>query len=347
MERKTLVFVCLLVIALMVASTVPAGAKKPPKDPPPDDGGSGATGTIYYLGDQHDDGRLWTMDGDGDNKQPLSFFKGQISLTKHGGHYWFVYFETLDATHPDGKNKHQIRAVREDGSGDCLLHYDGTMVHDQLAGPVCWMTDDAYISWVTWKINDDWTIYDQGVYKATMTWGDDGTPTLGSPVKVYATGEWYDDYLEAYRAAASYPNWSADGNKLIYSDWDGGKMFVDFTTTPPTETTYEENGNHAISSDGTKMFFNAGGDNIVVMDIDGGNQETIYSVEAKRNSDINFGWMYWSPDSDYIVFTQYVFHPQDLSFSGDIYTIGADGSDKAKLTRKTTTCDWYIPLAWR
>jgi Tol biopolymer transport system component len=57
--------------------------------------------------------------------------------------------------------------------------------------------------------------------------------------------------------------------------------------------------------------------------------------------------MYWSPDSAYIVFTQYVFHPQDLSFSGDIYTIGADGSDKAKLTKKTTTCDWYIPLAWR
>jgi predicted transcriptional regulator len=70
MERKTMVFLCLLVIALMVASAVPAGAKKPPKDPPPDDGDStGPTGTIYYLGDQHDDGRVWTMDGDGKLKR--------------------------------------------------------------------------------------------------------------------------------------------------------------------------------------------------------------------------------------------------------------------------------------
>jgi hypothetical protein len=347
MKRKTLVLLCLLVIVLMVASAVPAGAKKPPKDPPPDDGGSGPSGTIFYIGDQHDDGRKWMMDGDGGNKQPLSFFKGQISLTKHDGHYWHVYFKALDDTHPDGKKKHQIRAVRDDGTEDCLLRYDDTMVHDVNAGPVCWMTDDAAISWVTWKIKDDWTIYDQGVYKASMTWAEDGTPSMGTPVLVHTVGTYYDDYLEAYRAEALNPNWSADGSKLLYALGMGGHVLVDFSTTPPTETTIDYNGGHGISPDGTRMFIAAGADNIVVMDIDGSNEETIYSVAAKRNSDINFGWMYWSPDSDYIVFTQYVFHSQDLSFSGDIYTIGADGSDKAKLTKKTTTCDWYIPLAWR
>ena len=41
------------------------------------------------------------------------------------------------------------------------------------------------------------------------------------------------------------------------------------------------------------------------------------------------------------------FSSHDLSYSADIYNIGADGSDNTKLTRKTTTCDWYIPLAWR
>jgi hypothetical protein len=348
MERKTLVLVCLLVIALMVASAVPAGAKKPPKDPPPDEGGDGTspTGTIYYHGEG-----FWTMDADGGNKQQLSApYKGSISLTTHkDDHYWYVYFEQLTTTHPDGKYQTELRAVRDDGTGDRLLWYDSTMVYEEIWNKkICWMTDDAYISWATWKVDEDWTISDQGIYKATMSWGtDDNTPSLGTPQLVHATGTCYDDYSGEYWSSGIGPNWSADGSMLLYTDANDGKVLVDFSTTPPSETTYDYSGNHGISPDGTRMFFADGGDNIVVMDIDGGNSETIYSVEAKRNSDINFGWLFWSPDSDYIVFTQYVFSSQDLSYSGDIYTIGADGSDKAKLTKKTTTCDFFIPLAWR
>jgi hypothetical protein len=61
MRRKTLVIVSLLVVALMVASTVPVGAKKPPKDPPCD--GSGGMGTINNQQyDEVDGGSQWTMD---------------------------------------------------------------------------------------------------------------------------------------------------------------------------------------------------------------------------------------------------------------------------------------------
>ena len=68
MRRKTLVIVCLLVIALMVASAIPVGAKgKPPKDPPPDDG-SDPTGTIYFHVMDDDASYIYTMNPDGSDK---------------------------------------------------------------------------------------------------------------------------------------------------------------------------------------------------------------------------------------------------------------------------------------
>jgi hypothetical protein len=349
MERKTLVFVCLLVIGLMVASTVPAGAKKPSS--PPDDGGSDPVGTIYYLQSDEDHvTTFWTMDGDGDNKAQLSNpIEGSMSLTTHkDGHYWNVYFEQLTTTHPDGKHQTELWTVRDDGSCRQELWSNEDLVYMDWNGPICWMTDDAAISWVTWYINSDGTISDPGVYTATVSWGtDDNTPTLGTPQKAYDTGAIYFKQHDEYRARGTYPNWSADGEKLVYLKNDYGVALVDFSTTPPTETVLGYTNTGKISPDGTMIAVVDGGQSLLMVDIDGTNERTIDVVKDKGTLWNNLLWYQWSPDGKHLTYSIVSMNSKTWEMSSAMYVIGADGDGKTSVTKSTRTCDWYVPVTWR
>ena len=351
MRRKTLVIVCLLVIGLMVASAVPIGAKKPPS--PPDDGGGDATGTIYYLmKDNAGDITFWNMDADGGNKAEFTdSWPGSLSLNQHDGSYWFVYFEELTTTHYGDIYQTELWAVRADGTGDPIdLWDDPSMVYiDGWNGDICWMTDDAYISWVTWKLDENGDIYDPGIYTASMSWGDDDdTPELGTPEKVHDLGT-YDYDTGDVRAAGCSPIWSPDGALLLYWSYDTGRMLVDFSDPDdpdyPKETSFGYNGEAAFSPDGTRIAVTVDSESLVVMDIDGSNEKTIASVKSTKYLWRNLQFIHWSPDSAYITYGSLTINWPDMDC--DVYIIGADGSGRTALTRTTTTCDWYVPLEWR
>jgi len=141
-----LVVVCLFVIALMVASTVPVGAKKPPKDPPPDDDND-PTGTIYFhYTDANDVLNIHSMNADGSSKtKEAQWADGMtsMSLKTHGGHYWYVGFIQVDGTHYDGIAKTQLVAIRDDNGASETLLDDDSMSYDRWNGPPVWLNGDA------------------------------------------------------------------------------------------------------------------------------------------------------------------------------------------------------------
>jgi Tol biopolymer transport system component len=219
------------------------------------------------------------------------------------------------------------------------------MVYMSWNGRICWLSDDAHISWVTWKANADKTISVPGIYKATVTWGtNDDSLSVGTPTKVYDTGT-YLMGTDDYRSDGRSPNWSADGTKVLYYNLDTGMVLVDLSGPTPTETTIGYSGEGAISPDGTKIAIAKSSQSLVVMDIDGTNEKTLDAVKTTKYLFRNLMFIHWSPDSTHITYG--IPHMKSLDMWCDVYTIGADGSGKTKLTKATTTCDWQVPLEWR
>ncbi len=357
MRKETLVIMSLLVIGLMVASAVPIGAAKggnpgKPDDGGDDDGGGGdPTGTIYYLVRDDVDGfSYWNMDADGSNKAEFSdSWPGSLSLNQHDGSYWFVYFKELTTTHYGDIYQTELWAERADGTEDpCYLWSDPSMVYMDWNGPICWMTGDAHLSWVTWKVDANGAISDQGIYQAELSWGtNDDTPSIvGNPWKVYDTGTY--QYAEGdVRSDGTSPNWSTDGNMVLYNKVGTGRVLVDLSVDPddPDEISIGYSGEAAISPDGTMIAVASGSKSLIVMDIDGSNAQTIDSVKSTKYLWRYIQFIHWSPDSAYIAYGSLTINWPDMDC--DVYTIGVDGTGKEQLTKKTTTCDWQVPLEWR
>ncbi len=140
MRRKTLVIVCLLVIALMVASAIPVGAKgKPPKDPPPD-GGDDPTGTIFFHINDDSGSHIYTMNADGSSKTlQVQYVAGMqaMSLQTHNGHYWYIGFVQTTGTHPDDTFQTQLWAFSDDGNNSVMLLDDTTITTACLTAGCC------------------------------------------------------------------------------------------------------------------------------------------------------------------------------------------------------------------
>ncbi|MCK5252499.1 MAG: PD40 domain-containing protein [Thermoplasmata archaeon] len=354
MRRKTLVMVCLLVIALMLVSTVPAGAKKPPKDPP--GGGTGPTGTIFYMQNEDVGGAsIWSMDADGTDKTEVtdvvSGVEGMmsISLEKHkDGHRWFVYFVRTTGTHPDGKAQTELWAIRDDGTGAKKLWSDPSMVYMTWCGPIVWVSGDAFVSWASWKVAAGGTVSDAGIYKASISFGTtgDGAPSIGTPSLAWSTGTYHFNSPDEYRTAGRYPHWSTDGEKVVFADLNVGRTVVDFSGESPVKTVLGGTGSARWAPDGTKLAY-IKNKALHTMDPDGTDDATLFTLRSNKATIKSMDKPLWSPDSKFLAYTEESLKKATLGISADVYIIGVDGKGNNCVANDVSTADWQSALAWR
>ncbi len=343
-----MVVVCLLVIALMVASTVPVGAKKPPKDPPPDDDND-PTGTIYFLyTDANDVLNIYSMNADGSSKtKEVQWADGMtsMSLKTHGGYYWYVGFIKTEDTHPDGIAKTELWAIRDDNGDSEMLLGDDSMSYDRWNGPPVWLNGDAQLSWAALKWAVDDTIDEAGIYKAAITFSD-GVPSMSTPDLVWSTDPYYHSGYKYYTPEVSYPSWNPDGTKVVMFSVDG-RTVVDFTGDEPTDTVMSGYTTTAFwSPDGTKLA-HLTGHKLYVMNPDGTGDTLLVSPKSNKANDNFFRTIRWSPDSKFLMYSNCFFSPRTWKGYADVFIIGVDGSGNTCLTRDLTTPDYIYGRDWR
>jgi len=347
--------VCLLVIALMVASTVPVGAIKPP----PDDG-SDPTGTIFYgQREANDDINIYSMNADGTSKTYLhEWVDGMdaMSLKAHGddGNYWYAGFiATDDDPHPDGVAKTELRAFRDDNTESVLLLDDPDMSYDEWNGPPCWLIGDTYLSWAAlkWGVDagDNDEVTEAGIYRAEISFGDDDDdPVLTDPTLVWSTGTYGHGTVDArwYTPEVSYPNWSPDGLKVVMSSVENGRTVVDFSTGTGVDNNLGELGTAFWSPDGTKLAYASSG-KLHVTDPDGTSDTVLVTVRSNKQVFKDIRNVRWSPDGEFLMYTVLIWKGLTFGASCDIYVIGVDGSGNTCLTRDITTTDRFWGRDWR
>ena len=339
-----MVMVCLLVIALMVASTVPVGAKKPP----PDDG-SDPTGTIYYVHtDANDDINIYSMNADGSSKtKEVLWVDGMdaMSLEKHkDGHYWFVSFIPTTGSHPDGVSKTELVAIRDDNDKTVSLLEDPTMSYDEWNGPPCWLSDDEHLSWAALKWTEDGDIVDIGIYKAEISFGtsDDDPELSTTPTLVWSTGTFHHGQGWWYTPEVSYPKWNADGNKVVMMSVDNGRTVVDFSTNPTSYKHLSVRVQTFWSPDGTKLAYGVYG-KLHVTDPDGTDDTVLVTVRSNKKVYKDVRNVRWSPNGEFLMYNVLIWKSTTWDSSVEIYVIGADGSGNTCLTQDITSgsCRWW------
>ena len=343
-----MVMVCLLVIALMVASTVPVGAKKPPKDPPPDEG-SDPTGTIFYThGDANGDLNIYSMNPDGSSKtKEVLWVDGMdaMSLEKHkDGHYWFIGFIPTTGSHPDGVSKTKLVAIRDDNDKTVTLLEDPTMSYDEWNGPPCWLSDDEHLSWAALKWTEDGEIVDVGIYKAEISFGtsDDDPELSPTPTLVWSTGTFHHGQGWWYTPEVNVPRWSPDGLKFVMHSIENGCTLVDFSTGEGVDTILGGLGAAFWSPDGTKLAYAYTG-KLHVMNIDGTDDTVLITYRTNKKVSRDMRNVRWSPDGEYLMYNVLTFKLTTWEASSEIYVIGADGSGNTCLTQDITygACRWW------
>lgn len=344
MRRKTLVIVCLLVIALMVASAIPVGAKgKPPKDPPPD-GGDDPTGTIFFHINDDSGSHIYTMNADGSSKTlQVQYVAGMqaMSLQTHNGHYWYIGFVQTTGTHPDDTFQTQLWAFSDDGSNSVMLLDDTTMAYDTWNGPPVWLTGDAFISWAALKWGVDDEVAEAGIYKAAITFATaNGDPEITTPTLQWSTPTYFHKGYGEYTPDASYPNWTADMTKIVFSSPTNGVTVVDLSTVPATVTIIGNGlGVAQFSPDGSKLLHGVNGV-LYVMDIDGSSRTAIVTPRDSKKTSKYVAKAYWSPDSKFIVYTIMTINRMNRNVDATIFAIGADGSGNSGLTNSINDQCW-------
>ncbi len=346
MNRKFVVFVCLVLICSMVVPTVAVVAKKPPKppaDPPP------ASGTIFFT----HQGWVCTVEGDGTEmtyETQIEEGVGRLSNIQHGGHYWYANFEPVDGTYPDGLERHEMFAVRDDNTKIIQLTFDGTVSYMHVSTRPAWGLNDVFVSWIAkkWVQGDSgWEIEEAGIYKQEVQYDDDGNVVglADDPVKVWdlTLSKWPDG---RYYPDSGGHSWSPDGTKFL--NGHDGIYIVD--PAAGTETYLSDGHDAEWSPDGSLITYDQDG-NIMTIKVDGTDETLIKSMIEGRGRQPNTYHTApsWSPDGEYIVYTTY----QRWLKNGQVYStsnicyIDLSTDKEYCLTDDLDESIWKKVKAWR
>lgn len=338
MRKMTTVFVSLLLLAATLGVTAVVWAKKPPKPPPPPP----PSGTIYFAYYNASGGTMWTMNADGSEKTELptgscddhgTLKWGSVSRLKHGGHYWIVRFCGVEGTHPDGGERREIFAVRDDNAVSLQLTDNPMIQTDWYRRTLAWGVDDTKISWPAkrWVCDPDCEIVEFGIFNATINWDVDGDIVgLEDPVHVWDTGWVY--FENRYHPDIQHLDWSPDGVKAAYFKMStGGNIWVVDLGASSEEFLADGEGAQW-SPDGTKIAF-IGDDDLRIINPDGTEEEILVEDRDSKSWNERMRDPRWSPDGANLVYlytkSRIRLVPESVK---DIYIIGVDGSGKKCLT---------------
>jgi hypothetical protein len=180
-------------------------------------GGQVPPGKIYFIYA----GSTWSMNGDGSSKVALpAVVTGEPSRQLHGGQRWFLQFQPVTGTYPDGSPRKALAAVRDDGAIGIVLANDADLQpFPSWPNPARWKFDDSKVSWVAMR----WvgtTATTAGIYAADILFDGAGN-VVG---------------LAAQPASPLVPGAVVTVNNLVRPsindhDWSPDNIRLAFTTT--------------------------------------------------------------------------------------------------------------------
>ncbi len=334
MDKKLTVMVCLLLVCSVVLTTAPAWAKKPDKPP---DQGADPTGTIFF----NYNGDIWTMDADGSGRtKQIAWSESYKTLSweKHGGHYWYLgYCDIEGETYPDGVQRREIFAFRDDATKTVQLTNDASLASSKYSGTPAWAFGDDFISWSAkqWEADTGSGQYvsKYGIYKAPIAVDSNGDLTgLGDePELVYDTGSWQCPSDGLYYPDSRVHRWAPDNTRLVHMR-AGHELYVVDTGTG-SESYLTTGYTPGWSPEGSKILFTLK-DDLRIINPDGTGEKVLVATRDTGGWYDDVKGPAWSPDGNYIVYTDFQWARHDFTVQKtDIYIIEIDGSDKTCLTR--------------
>jgi len=350
MKKLYAIFVCLLFFGTMLVASAVVVAPKPEKPGKPGGGGGGGpepTGTIFFKYNDGTDYSIWTMNADGSSitKQILIDTGVQsLSRLKHGGHYWYAGFAAVAGAYPDGFQRYELFAVRDDSSIPVQLTDDATLsISNEWVEPV-WGSDDGSISWIAKRFTGN-EVTEAGIYTASTTFDGNGELTsIGTISLLWECGLRYNSGYDMYHPTINYFKWSPDGDKLVVQ-YENHLYIADLSAN--TETFLTNGYKPEWSPDGSKILYE---DlfGIYTINIDGSGVQTILEVSNSQ------GWQHsprdiiWSSDGNFISYTLQVTTLNNwIMYKGYIYIVGADGSGNKCLTKGLPADHGKSNLDWR
>lgn len=360
MRKKTAIFVCLLVCCMLVASAVVVAPKpdkpgKPPKDPPPPP----PEGTIFFKYNDGNGVDMWSMKADGSEKIELGIDYcidrgwitfGTPSRLKHGDHYWFIRFQPVGGSYPDGQPIREIFAVRDDGALEVQLTNDPTLATFQYARALVWGINDTEITWSAQKWGADPVMPEEfGIYTAAISFDANGD-VVGlseSPYLIWDTGYQYNSNWNAYCPDVKRFDWSPDETKLVLAKWGSFDMYV-VDLLPSSETYLGTSGYRVYwSPDGSKIAF-IQSHGLRTINPDGTDEEVLVAPSSKgRGQKLVKEEICWSPDSNYLIYTWDVSKSAEPDSDYYIYRITVNGDGKTSLTNDLPRTNFKAAVGWR
>lgn len=352
MDKRVVVFVSLLIVIGLVVPTAAVCAVKPEK--PPDDDDKTPPGTLFYIHNDGTDVAVWTMTGDGSDKTKVTTgitHMDSLSRSKHGGHYWYIGFRKISGdTYPDGLDRQEIFAMRDDNGKTVQLTNDATLASSMYSWMPVWGHDDSYISWVAkrWVSTETgWTLGSGGIWWQDISFDSSGDVTglTGTPTLEWETDYWYSKPHDAYYPHARQNDLSPDGKKIVYSSTDGELYVVD--TIAGTESKITDGYQPRWSPDGNMITFVGGSQSLGVINADGTGENTLVQLSNTKIKIFGIEKPAWSPDSKYVSYKWWQLSLNNYKHGANIYIIKADGTDKTSLTNDLRLSETKVNMDWR
>jgi hypothetical protein len=361
MRKKMVVIVCLLVVSLLLASAVIVVAKpgggggKPPKDPPPPP----PEGTVFFKYNDGGGVDMWSMNADGSGKTEHGLYStidrgwvtfGTPSRLIHGDHYWFIRFQPVGGTYPDGQPIREIFAVRDDGALEVQLTNDPTLATFQYARALVWGINDNEITWSAQRWGADPGMPQEfGIYSAAISFDGNGDVTglSEAPYLIWDTGYVYNSGSGLYCPNVKRFDWSPDETKLVLAKWGTFDMYV-VDLVGVSESYLGTSGYRVYwSPDGSKIaFIQSSG--LRTINPDGSDEEELVAPSYKgRGQKLVKEEICWSLDSNYLTYTWVVYKSADPASDDFIYRITVNGDGKTSLTNDLPRENFKASVGWR
>jgi hypothetical protein len=358
------------VVAVVLLALAMGGPTLSAKGKPGGGGGGGGGGetpagvVYFYLA-----GQMHTMNADGGAKAALpANVAGEPSQTLHGGHRWFLDVRFVVGVYPDGTDRRELFAVRDDGNEVFTVQLTDDPQLKLLKGTVNhksrWSVDagdfanpdddvtDGLASWraVRFSVSGEPDASSSGIYAMPVLFdgGGDVDPLsmLAIPELVVPSGVIDDQWFGAMPDIHSH-DWSPDGTFIVYNQFNSSTNSL---AIADAETGFSmfltgEGVDPQWSPDGATIAFRSSA-GIETIRPDGTNRTVIVQDQSSRRKTHNAKTPTWSPDSQHVAYHRQVFQTSGWSNStGDVYRATNTGASKTNLTNDTD--DFAHPVAWR